>query len=255
MLHNMEWPSVNQMDITIYVKWSCNLEHPEQKILKLKAEQKIENLGITFKILHFTVLKESSMNKERRMISYMFCKILLFMLAIWLGSYGNIYIGIASFVIGCIMMIAGILQLNKMNYAAYGSILLLLSASSIGSYRNGIHDPASFFHKYSDFHLELPPCIEAHQNILTALVMAGIIICIIYLQGAVGKLLLIWDCFLSFIAGMIGYLFLHDGWTALFIFALAMLFMCLIYKKEYPIWLRNTYTHAYRHPFFHGPLY
>ena len=43
---------MNQMDITIYVKWSCNLEHPEhpeQKILKLKAEQKIENLGITFK--------------------------------------------------------------------------------------------------------------------------------------------------------------------------------------------------------------
>lgn len=167
------------------------------------------------------------MDKERRIISYVFCKILLLMLTIWAGSYGNIYIGITSFVIGCLLMIVGILQLNKMDYALYGSILLLLSASSIGSYRNGIHDPVSFFHKYSDFHLELPPCIEAHQNIWTALVMAGIIICIIYLQGAVGKMLLIWDCFLSFIAGMIGYLFLHDGWTALFIFALAMLFMIL----------------------------
>ena len=70
------------------------------------------------------------MSKESRIISYVFCKILLFMFAILAGSYGNIYIGIASFVIGCLMLIAGILQLNKMNYAAYGSILLLLSASS-----------------------------------------------------------------------------------------------------------------------------
>ena len=190
-----------------------------------RAEQKIENPGITFKIQHFIVLKELSMDKERRIISYVFCKILLFMFAILVGSYGNIYIGIASFVIGCLMLIAGILQLNKMNYAAYGSILLLLSASSIGCYRKAIHDPVSFFHEYSDFHLELLPCIEAHQNILTALVMTGIIICIIYLKGAVGKMLFICDCFLSFIAGIIGYLFLHDGWTALFIFALAMLFM------------------------------
>lgn len=77
MLHNMEWPSVNQMDITIYVKWSCNLEHPEhpeQKILNEKAEQKIENSLITFKIQYFTVPKELPMNKERRIISYMFCQ-------------------------------------------------------------------------------------------------------------------------------------------------------------------------------------
>lgn len=219
----MEWPSVNQMDITIYVKWSCNLEHPEHPE---KAEQ-IRNGLITFKISHFIVLKElfMFMNKDQRLISYMFCKILLLVLAIWVGSYGNIYIGIASFIIGCLMMIAGILQLNKMDYVLYGSILLLLSASSIGNYRNDIHNPVSFFHKYSDFHLELPPYIEAHQNILTALIIVCIIICIIYLQGAVGKMLLIWDCFLSFIASMIEYLFLHDGWTALFIFALAMLFM------------------------------
>ncbi len=80
---------MNRMDITIYVKWSCNLEHPEQKILndlkthpeqkilndlKTKAEQKIENSLITFKIQYFTVPKELSMNKERRIISYMFCK-------------------------------------------------------------------------------------------------------------------------------------------------------------------------------------
>ena len=59
---------MNRMDITIYVKWYCNLEHPE------KAEQKIENSLITFKIQYFTVPKELSMNKERRIISYMFCK-------------------------------------------------------------------------------------------------------------------------------------------------------------------------------------
>ena len=179
-----------QKNLLIVISESESIRQKEQKIEDPgmeRAEQKIENPGRTFKIQHFIVLKELSMDKERRIISYVFCKILLLMFAILAGSYGNIYIGITSFVIGCLLMIAGILQLSKMDYALYGSILLLLSASSIGNYRKDIHDPVSFFHKYSDFHLELPPCIEAHQNILTALVMAGIIICIIYLQGAVLK--------------------------------------------------------------------
>lgn len=121
-------------------------------------------------------------------------------------------------------MFCGFAQL-KFYYGTYGADLFLLSKTSMDCYRNNIHNPVSFFCKNSDFHLEISPRIKIPQNVLTALAIACIIICIIYLLGAVGKMLLIWYFFLAFIASRVWYLFLYNEWGSFFIFGTALGFI------------------------------
>lgn len=165
------------------------------------------------------------MYKEHRLSAYIFFVITLFILAVWIGGYGNAYIGIVSFIGGCLMIIAGIVQLNKMDYAVYGSILMYLSVSSIDNYKANVHSPLLLFHKYSNIRLSLSQYIETRQNVLIFFVIMCIIVCIICIQGDALKMTILWDSVISFIVSIIGYLFLHDWPTAFCLFASTIVFL------------------------------
>lgn len=115
-------------------------------------------------------------------------------IAVLVGGCGNIVIGIISLIISCILFGISFLQLNKLLYAVYGSIFLLLSATSISNYRKDIHDPFALF-KIS---VHYPRWIEAHQNMLTVFASIYMIVSILCVREAVSKMLLIWSCILSF---------------------------------------------------------
>jgi hypothetical protein len=144
-------------------------------------------------------------------------------IAVLVGGCGNIVIGVISLIISCILFGISFLQLNKLLYAVYGSIFLLLSATSISNYRKDIHDPFALF----KIPVHYPRWIEAHQNMLTVFASIYMIVSILCVREAVSKMLLIWSCILSSVVGILGYLFLHDMTISLFLFSMAM-FLILI---------------------------
>lgn len=96
-------------------------------------------------------------------------------IAVLVGGCGNIVIGIISLIISCILFGISFLQLNKLLYAVYGSIFLLLSATSISNYRKDIHDPFALF----KIPVHYPRWIEAHQNMLTVFASIYMIVSIL----------------------------------------------------------------------------
>lgn len=163
-----------------------------------------------------------------------------FFIAVLVGGCGNIVIGIISLVISCVLLGISFLQLNKMLHAVYGSIFLFLSVISISNYRKGIHGPLAFLKSSSS----PPEWFEAHQNILTVFTAICMIVCIIYIREAVGKMLLIWSCILSLVVWILGYLFTHNVIIALFLFSMSM-FLILI-SIELSIKRSIPYMKGYR---------
>lgn len=127
-----------------------------------------------------------------------------FFTAVFIGGCGSIAIGIISLIVSGILFSISFLQLNKMLYAVYGSNFLLLAVSSISNYREDIHDP------FALFKIQVHYPLEAHQNVLTVFASICMIVSILCVWEAVGRMFFILSCILSLAAGMGGYLFTHD---------------------------------------------
>lgn len=98
-------------------------------------------------------------------------------------------------VISIPLLLTGILQLNRMVYFAYGSLLVYVAAASMRNYKDGIHNPVALYKKYAAIGKKTIEWIEINRTVLTVVITACIIIFIVYSKGAVGKMFFIWNLF------------------------------------------------------------